>query len=114
MVTTESFNLGVAKDRVFGERDQAGFVFSQPLRAIGGNAIVSVPVSRDFFGNVSYTSITSGLAADGHELDLQGFYKTPVAPGASFDLGAMLRLQPNNVKSAAPDGVAMAEFRVKF
>jgi len=113
-VTTESFNLGVAKDRVFGERDQAGFVFSQPLRAIGGNATISVPVSRDFFGNVSYAPVTSGLAADGRELDLQGFYKTPVAPGASLDFGAMLRLQPNNMRSAAPDAVAMTSFKVKF
>ena len=113
-VATESFHLGVAKAQVFGEHDQAGFVLSQPLRAFSGNATVAVPQSRDFFGNISYTSVSSGLAADGHELDLQGFYKTPIAPGASFDLGAMLRFQPDNVKSAIPDGVAMAGLRVKF
>ena len=113
-VTTESFHLGLAKDQVLGERDQAGFVFSQPLRAVGGNATVSVPVSRDFFGNVSYTTVTSGLGADGRELDLQGFYKTPVAAGASLNFGAMLRLEPDNVKGAAPAGVAMAQFKMKF
>ena len=93
-IATESFSLGVAKDQVFGKQDQAGFVFSQPLRAVSGSANLSVPVARDYFGNISYTSATASLAADGRELDLQGFYKTPVAEGASLNLGAMLRLQP--------------------
>ena len=44
----------------------------------------------------------------------QGFYKTPVAEGASINLGAMLRLQPDNVRSAPAVGVAMAQFRMKF
>lgn len=113
-VTTESFSLGVAKDQVFGKADQAGFVFSQPMRAVSGSANISVPIARDYFGNISYTSTTASLAADGRELDFQGFYKTPMAPGASLNLGAMLRLQPDNVRSAAPDAVAMAQFRVKF
>jgi hypothetical protein len=99
---------------VFDKRDQAGVVFSQPLRAVSGNATVSVPVGRDYFGNVSYTSVTSDLAADGRELDLQGFYKTPVAEGASLNIGGMLRLQPDNVRSAPPAGVAMAQFRMNF
>jgi subtilisin family serine protease len=113
-VVTQSFNLGLAKEGVWGARDQAGVVFSQPLRAVSGNATVAVPVSRDFFGNVSYTSVTSDLGADGRELNLQGFYKTPVAAGASLNLGAMLRLQPDNVRSAPPAGVAMAQFRMQF
>lgn len=113
-VATESFSLGVAKDQVFGSRDQAGFVFSQPLRAVSGSASLSVPVARDYFGNISYTSTTASLAASGRELDFQGFYKTPLADGTSLNLGAMLRLQPDNVRSAAPDGVAMAQFRMKF
>ena len=113
-VVTQSFNLGLAKDKIWGEGDQAGVVFSQPLRAVSGNATVSVPVGRDFFGNVSYTSVTSNLGADGRELDLQGFYKTPVAPGASLNIGGMLRFQPDNVRSAAPAGVGMAQFRMTF
>src|SRR5262249_7892980 len=113
-IATQSFSLGIAKDQVFGQRDQAGFIFSQPLRAVSGSANLSVPVARDYFGNISYTSTTASLAADGRELDFQGFYKTPVADGASLNLGAMLRLQPDNVRSAAPDAVAMAQFRMKF
>jgi subtilisin family serine protease len=113
-IATESFSLGVAKDQVFGKQDQAGFVFSQPLRAVSGSANLSVPVARDYFGNISYTSATASLAADGRELDLQAFYKTPLADGASLNLGAMLRLQPDNVRSAPPAGVAMAQFRMKF
>jgi hypothetical protein len=99
---------------VFGKQDQAGFVFGQPLRAVSGSANLSVPVARDYFGNISYTSATASLAADGRELDLQGFYKTPLAEGASLNLGAMLRLQPDNVRSAPAAGVAMAQLRMKF
>jgi hypothetical protein len=113
-IKTQSFSLGVAKDEVFGKQDQAGFVFSQPLRAVSGSADLSVPIARDYFGNITYTSTSASLAADGRELDLQGFYKTPIADGATFNLGAMLRLQPDNVRSAAPEGVAMAQFRMKF
>ena len=113
-VATQSFSLGVAKEQVLGKQDQAGFVFSQPLRAVSGSANLSVPVARDYFGNIAYTSTTASLAADGRELDFQGFYKTPVAEGASLNLGAMLRLQPDNVRSAAPDVVGMAQFRMKF
>ena len=113
-IATQSFSLGVAKDQVFGKLDQAGFVFSQPLRAVSGSADLSLPVARDYFGNISYTSTSTSLAADGRELDFQGFYKTPVAEGASLNLGAMLRLQPDNVRSAPPAGVAMAQFRMKF
>jgi len=113
-VVTQSFNLGIAKDQVFGKQDQAGFVFSQPLRAISGSANFNLPVSRDYFGNVTWSSLTAPLAADGRELDLQGFYRTPVADSASVNLGAMLRLQPDNMRSAAPDGVVMAQFKAKF
>ncbi len=113
-VVTQSFNLGLAKDGVFAKLDQAGVVFSQPLRAVSGSATLSVPVGRDYFGNVSYTSVNSDLGADGRELDLQGFYKTPVAKGASLNLGGMLRLQPDNIRSAPPAGVAMAQLRLAF
>jgi hypothetical protein len=113
-ITTESFSLGVAKDEVLGKQDQAGVVLSQPLRAVSGSANLSLPVSRDFFGNIISTSTSNSLAADGREVDLQGFYKTPVAAGASLNLGAMLRLQPDNVRAAPPAGVAMAQFRVTF
>jgi hypothetical protein len=58
--------------------------------------------------------LTAPLAADGRELYPQGFYRIPVSGSASIYLGAMLRLPRDNMRSAAPDGVVMAQFKAKF
>jgi hypothetical protein len=111
-IFTESFNVGVAKDSVFRLRDRAGLVFAQPLRVVGGTAHLSIPAAMDLAGNVVEQPFGASLKADGREIDLQGFYATPLGQRAQINFGAMLRLEPDHASDAKPDGVLMTRYRL--
>jgi hypothetical protein len=87
---------------------------SQPLRVVSGTAHLVVPQAVDFDGATLYRAVDAPLKADGQELDIQGFYGFPIAQGEKVDFGAMVRLEPDNVAGAAPDGVMMSRYRLAF
>lgn len=111
-IVTQSFTLGLAKQAVLGRRDRAGFVIAQPLRVVGGMAQLSIPAAMDLFGNLVERPLAASLAADGRELDLQGFYARPLGARASLNLGALVRLEPDHVKGAQPETVLMTRYRL--
>lgn len=113
-IMTESFNAGVVKTGVFGLRDRAGLVVAEPLRVIGGTARLMIPVAMDLMGNVVEASLRAPLKADGRELDVQGFYATPLGQRAQINVGAMLRLNPDHIRGAQPDSVVLARYRLAF
>ena len=113
-LTSTSFHLGVVADNVFGKNDKVGFVVSQPLRVSGGNVSVDVPTARDFDGNVFTTHETVGAKDNGHETDMQAFYALTQTKNSSFDVGVLVRMQPDNVSTAPSDKIGLARFTTKF
>ena len=103
-LSSESFHAGLVQDGIFSKTDKAGFVVSQPLRVSGGNVSVDVPVSRDLLGDIQTSQTTTTAADSGHEMDLQGFYSMHEASGIKFDAGVLLRMQPDNVRTAPARG----------
>lgn len=113
-VTTTAFHLGIARQGILGETDRASFVVSQPLRAGGGRVDFNLPAARDLDGNVRYVQASQDVAADGREIDFQLGYSTALGIGESLTAATLLRLQPDNVRSAEPEAVAMMKYRLEF
>jgi len=113
-VTTSSFHMGIAADEVFADGDRLGLVVSQPLRVEGGRVDLNRPVARDMVGNVLYDASSHSLVPDGREIDVQLGYATSLDSGATLAMSGMMRMQPDNVRDAAPEGVFMASYRTRF
>jgi hypothetical protein len=113
-LSSQSFHMGVVADGVFDKKDKMGFVVSQPLRVSGGNVSVDVPEARDFSGNIISSPETVGAADNGHEMDFQSFYALHSSKTMSFDAGILLRLQPDNVRTAAPETIGIMRLTQKF
>ncbi len=113
-LSSTSFHMGVVADKVINDKDKMGFVVSQPLRVSGGNVGIDVPTSRDFDGNVFSTHESLSAQDNGHETDLQGFYAVSENKKSSFDVGVLVRLQPDNVRTAPADTIGLVRYTTKF
>jgi hypothetical protein len=113
-LSSESFHAGLVQDGIFGKTDKAGFVVSQPLRVSGGNVSLDVPTSRDLLGDIQTSQTTASAADNGHEMDLQGFYSIKEASGIKFDAGVLLRMQPDNVRTAPAEAIGLMRMSAKF
>jgi hypothetical protein len=111
---TESFSIGLVADGVARKNDRAGFTVSEPLRVSGGSARLTVPFALDPEGNVVSRNVAAPLAADGRELDLQGFYAGRLNDGLKFDAGMVARFEPDNQRSAPTEMVALVKLRQSF
>ena len=111
---TTSFHLALAKENLRSAGDRAGVVLSQPLRVVSGSAALVLPTTIDLAGQPIYSIRNASLKADGQELDVQGFYMLPLAPGEHLNFGAMIRLEPDNVAGAAPQAILMTRYRASF
>jgi hypothetical protein len=113
-ISSQSFHMGVVTDGVITKNDKVGFVVSQPLRVSGGNVSVDVPEERDFSGNIITDHETVGAADNGHEMDFQTFYALHSTKSTSFDAGVLVRFQPDNVRTAAPEAIGIMRLTQKF
>ena len=113
-LVTTSFHLALVEADLARPGDHAGFVVSEPLRVISGNAHLVLPASIDFDGRPIYAPLDASLAADGEELDLQGFYAIPFGLAARINFAALLRLEPDNIRNAAPEAVLMSRYQLSF
>lgn len=111
---SQAGHVGIAKTGVWDSDDRLAATLSQPLRVTAGSAALSLPTGMDADGTLRTTSERTGLAADGHETDLQVGYQTPLDDGESMTMAALLRLQPDNVRDAAPEMVVMGRYRLAF
>jgi hypothetical protein len=113
-VVTTSFHVALIDDDIVRPGDHAGFVLSEPLRVISGNAHLVLPSAIDFDGRPVYAPLDASLAADGEELDLQGFYAVPLGLSERVNFAALLRLDPDNIRGAAPEEILMARYQLSF
>jgi hypothetical protein len=113
-VRTESFSVGLAADSVARSGDRAGLTLSQPMRVSSGSARLTVPFALDLDGNVMTRNVTAPLAADGRELDLQGFYATTLKDGLKVDAGIVARFEPDSQRNAPTETIALVKLRQTF
>lgn len=113
-LTSTAFRLGATKSGVIEDGDRFAVALSQPLRVSAGTAFLDLPVSRDLDGNVYRSAASQTMAADGRELDLQLGYSRPLGENQSLSAAGMLRLEPDNIKDAAPEGIVMFGYKLAF
>jgi subtilisin family serine protease len=113
-VVLASAALGISKVGVFAESDRLGLVASLPNHSISGSANLSLPVSRDFDGNISYQPQRISLVGTGTETDLQAYWTNSFSERSKLTVAAGLRLQPDGDAKAGTQGVAMLRYNLRF
>jgi hypothetical protein len=73
-----------------------------------------IPSAINFEGQAVYAPLDASLGADGQELDVQGFYAVALGVEERLNLGAMLRLEPDNIAGAGPEAVLMSRYQLSF
>lgn len=109
-----AYRVGVSGERLLTEGDALAFTVSQPLRIESGEVSLSVPVGRETDGSILTYTGNADMAADGRELDLQAGYTLALEDAGEVSFTGLLRLQPDNVGDAGPEGVVMARYRMGF
>lgn len=112
-ISSQSFAGGIMFDENFFEDDTLGFAISSPLHVTSGSASIDVPSGVDLSGNILRSNQALNLASGGVETDLEMFYKVPVELGV-VSVGAMRRMQPNNIDNAASEDLMVFKFVNKF
>ncbi|CAA7618657.1 putative Subtilisin [Candidatus Terasakiella magnetica] len=113
-LTSDAWSIGVTGTNTLANNDRVTFVVSQPMRVNGGTANLNLPTSQDENGIVSYTGYSQNMTADGRETDLQAGYSLGLSDGEQFTATAMYRVQPDNIKNADNEAVAMGRYQLKF
>ena len=113
-LTSDAWSVGVTGTSALASDDRLTVLVSQPLRVNGGTANLNLPTSQDENNNVPYSAVSQNMASSGRETDLQVGYSLGLTEGERISTTAMLRLQPDNLRGASTEGVAMARYQLKF
>jgi len=113
-IRSESYSLGVVGNGVFRDSDRLGLMVSQPLRVTDGSARITVPVGRDFFGNLYHESFDEDLSPGGREIAAQAFYHTPVGARTAVGAGLIYRHEPGHVDGLEAEVGGMLRLTHRF
>ena len=113
-VVLASAAVGISKTSVFTDTDRLGVVASLPNHSISGSANLSLPVSRDLDGNISYQQSKISLVGTGTETDLQAYWTNSFGEHSKLTVAAGLRLQPDGDAKAGSQGIAMLRYNLRF
>ncbi len=112
-IKSQSFAAGIMRNANFTENDTLGFAVSSPLRVVSGSATINTPSGADINGNIYRQNQALNLAASGMETDMEIFYKVPL-DASILTVGAMRRLQPDNIEDAASEDIVMLKYGSRF
>jgi len=113
-VTTNAWSLGVTGRDFAQDGDRFNMAVSQPLRVNGGSASINAATGVNEDGTLVYSSTSQSLVARGRETDFQVGYQFGLSEGERITAAALLRVQPDNIRDAKNEGVAMARYQFKF
>jgi hypothetical protein len=113
-LSTDAWNLDVAKRGAFRAGDRLALRVMQPLRVRSGGIDLRVPVSYDYATlTAGYESRLFNLAPTGREIDLEAAYAVPLL-GGELAANAFARRQPGNVAAIDRDLGAAIRFTLGF
>jgi len=114
-VRTESWTLGLERYGLFRASDRLGLIMTAPLRAMGGRALFSLPVGRDFTaGRFLFEDRRLTLSPTGRERDFELSYSLRPAPWLRLDASAIYRIEPGHVAQAADSAALFLRARLGF
>lgn len=113
-LTSAAWSTQLVGRDVWKDHDRIGFAVSQPLHVTSGSAQVQSAGTRDFDGNINYTTVNTSLKADAQETDMQSFYSFEPAHASRVSFGGTLRLQPDNDPKAKPELIGLARYAITF
>lgn len=93
-----------------GKDVDAGLVYAQPLRVTSGTAQVSVPVSVDSLGNITYADQSVSLRPSGREQDWQAFVSLPSLGGGTLRTALLYTQDPGHDALAQPVKAVALEY----
>jgi len=87
------------------ENKKAGFVISQPLKVSSGNMNYNVLTGGNVDKGYQYSNFNQSLSPDATEYDLQAFYKQELKENTNLNLGALHRINADNIKGESETAV---------
>ncbi|MFL6856424.1 MAG: S8 family serine peptidase, partial [Allosphingosinicella sp.] len=113
-LSTDAWNLDVARHGAFMAGDRLALRVMQPLRVRSGGIDLRVPVSYDYATlQAGYESRLFNLAPTGREIDVEAAYAVPLL-GGELSANAFARRQPGNVAAIDRDLGAAIRFTLGF
>lgn len=113
-VRADSWGGGLFRSRLFSEQDRLGIRMSQPFRVADADGQLSVPVGRDFDGNVIRSRQKVDLEPSGREIDLEVAYRIEMDTRTLVSTNLFLRHEPGHDAGAEPDLGLLARVARKF
>ncbi len=113
-VKSDSFSLGVIKDKILNKQDKIGLSISQPLRVSSGTGSITTPNARDAEGNIISSEQKLSLAPAGREINMQAWYSNKINDKTDFKFGMAYRHEPGHIKEEDDDFVGMFNIKRKF
>ncbi len=113
-IRTNWYGLGLVANNIFGERDQIGVAFSQPLRVSDGEVDVHIPYARDFDGNIYKHVDRIGLEPNGVERTVETYYRFRLGKNALVGAHLMVQDQPNHLKDANTEVTFLTTMKLRF
>lgn len=108
------FQLDLTKPSLLTAGDRLDLRFAQPLRVVGGNASLLVPVGYDYATRSTLMETRrAGLAPSGRELDLEAAYSL-VLLGGRLGTHLFWRRDPGHIASRADDVGAALRYSADF
>jgi len=99
-VRSRAWGLGMSADNLVQRGDRLGFAVSRPLRATGGNVDLTLPLERDYYGNITSATERLSLVPDGNELDLEASYQWRVGRDTHLATYLLYQKEPQHLIDA--------------
>ena len=113
-VRSESWSLGLIKNKNFNDRDSIGFAISQPMIASRGTLDLTIPTGLNEDGTMIFENRMVNMKPSTIERDFEVSYFSPINLNTSLSLSGLIRTNPGNIESAKPDGMFAARLIKSF
>ncbi|MBL6785077.1 MAG: hypothetical protein ISQ32_02100, partial [Rickettsiales bacterium] len=91
-----------------------GIAYSEPMRVVSGDVLVSVGTARDEDGNVTLASENVSLISSGKERNYELFYKKNLPTNDSISFNFIYTEEPNHIASNPDDQLFALKYSKSF
>jgi subtilase-type serine protease len=112
-IESHAFSLGLIGRDLIVDEDRWGLVLNRPLRVARGHADLQLPVGHDGT-DLRHESVRASLTPSGRETQVEVFYGRALSPEIDVQGSVMLRRQPDHVRTAPDEGVALLNANLRF
>ena len=113
-VMTGAFALGAEFKNIAGGNNALGFMVSQPLHVMRGNANLTLPTDVATDGSVIFQNQRLNLAPSAREIDFESYYHLASGNASDLSVNVLFRINPDNDNTAPNDFTLLTKYKLGF